>query len=150
MTRDPARLSGPDRERRNSDADRREPIDQDAPRDAVSDGVAIEIRCRQLTTSLREALGPDGCSALLARALGRCEAQHPVLRHLRGPDDRELELEGVSTAVAQYGVGVVKAAVDALVASLVEILGRLIGEDMALRLIDVEGRDLGKTGRTRE
>lgn len=150
MTRDPSRLSDPDRERRNSDADRREPVGQDAPRNSVSDGVAIEVRCRQITTSLREALGPDGCSALLARALARCEAEHPVLKQLRGPDDRELELEGVSTAVAQYGVVAVKAAVDALVTSLVEILGRLIGEDMALRLIDVEGRDLGKTGRTRE
>lgn len=101
----------------------------------------LEFRCREVTKNLRDAMGPDGCSALLTRALAQCEPQHPVLKHMRGPDEREIQLEGVSAAIAQHGVAVVEAAVEAVETALVDILGRLIGEDMALRLIDTQGRE---------
>lgn len=141
MTADRARSSSPDRERRTPEQPRREPIQQDAPGEPVSGSEALETRCRQVTANLREALGPDGCSALLTRALAECETKHPVLKHVRGPDEREIQLDGVAAAVAQHGLGTVEAGVGALFASLLGILERLIGEDMALRLIDFDARE---------
>lgn len=147
MTTDPAYMSGPDRERRTPETDRREPIQQDARGDPRAVDKSLEYRCRQLTTSLGEALGPDGCSALLARALTQCEPTHPVLQRIRGADGREIQLDGVPAAIEQYGYAAAEAGVDALLTSLVEILGKLIGEDMALRLLDL---DAGESGRNRE
>ena len=104
-------------------------------------GASVEFRCRQITANLREALGPDGCSALLSRALAECEPRHPVLKQLRGPDEREVQLGNVSAAIAAHGVVPVAVAVDALTASLTGILARIIGEDMALRLIGLDAPD---------
>ena len=134
---DPAQLSGSDRERRTTDENRREPIRRDAPGEALTSGSALGYRCRQVTASLREALGPDGCSALLARALAECEPTHPVLKHMRGPDGREVQLEGVSAGIERFGFDAAEAGAEAMFASLTGILGRLIGEDMAMRLIDL-------------
>jgi transcriptional regulator of acetoin/glycerol metabolism len=38
----------------------------------------------------------------------------------------------------------------ALVAALVELLGRIIGEEMAVRLVDQTGIEVDQTGRERE
>ena len=100
---------------------------------------SLEHRCRRLTESLRESLGVDGCSGLLARAIADCEREHPALKGMRGPDDREVQLQGVAEAVALHGVPAVQSAVEALQVSLAGILGRLVGEDMAMRLMDLEG-----------
>ena len=100
---------------------------------------ALEFRCRHLSESLRESLGVDGCSGLLMRAIAECDKEHPALQHMRGPDERELQLQDVSAAVALYGIRAVEAAVEALQVSLMGILERLVGEDMAMRLMDLEG-----------
>jgi hypothetical protein len=100
---------------------------------------AIEFRCRTLSDNLRESLGVDGCSGLLARAIADCQHQHPALKGMRGPDEREIRLQGVSDAVALHGVPAVQAAVEALQRTLAGILARLVGEDMAMRLMDLEG-----------
>lgn len=108
------------------------------PENSRMAGAALEFRCRHVTQSLREALGPDGCSALLARALAECEPDHPALRQMRGADERELQLHGIPAVVATHGIVAVEAAVEALITSLLGILARLIGDDMALRLIDLD------------
>lgn len=138
MMTDPAQPSVPDRERRTADAERRDPIQQNAPGEPPRSDRVLEDRCRRLTVSLRDALGPDGCSALLTRALTECEPKHPVLKHMRGADGREVQLDGVSAAIGLYGSEAAEAGIDALLTSLVGILGKLIGEDMALRLLDLD------------
>lgn len=147
MTRDPAQMSGPDRDRRTPEADRRELIRQDGPANPPAHGSSLEHRCRQVTEALRDALGPDGCSALLGRALDSCESRHPVLKDMRGPDGREIRLEGVAEGIERYGVDAAEAGIDAMFASLADILGRLIGEDMAMQLI---GMDVGEAGSDEE
>ena len=117
--------------------------DEAADRSAVE---ALELRCRHLTDSLRESLGVDGCSGLLARAIADCERLHPALKGMRGPDEREVQLQGVAEAVALHGVPAVQSAVKALQMSLRGILGRLVGEDMAMRLMDLEGPALDEPG----
>ena len=137
MTTDRTQLSG-DRERRTTDPDVREPIPQDVPGKAANVDKALEFRCRQVTASLREALGHDGSSALLNRALAECQPRHPVLNHMRGGDGREIQLDGVSAGIAQFGAEAAEAGVEAMIGSLLGILGKLIGDDMALRLLDLD------------
>jgi hypothetical protein len=107
---------------------------------------SLEYRCRRLSDNLRESLGVDGCAALLARALAECEKQHPALKSMRGPDEREIQLQGVPAATAVHGLRTVEAAIEALQMSLAGILARLIGEDMAMRLMDLEAPSSGETG----
>lgn len=144
MTTDPSHIAGSDRERRTADLDRREPIQPDAPGDRVSRDRSLEYRCQQVSAALCEALGLDGCSALLDRALAECEPKHPVLKHMRGRDGREIQLTGISVAVERHGYDAAEAGVDAILTSLVGILGKLIGEDMALRLLDLDTGDFSE------
>jgi len=85
---------------------------------------------------LRDSMGDDGSSALLARALARTEADHPALTNLRRRNEANIHPDGVVASVEAHGIAAVTAAIEALLAALVEILSRLIGEDMAIRLID--------------
>jgi hypothetical protein len=99
-------------------------------------GAALQRTCLRVSENLRDSMGEDGCAALLARALARTEADHPVLRNIRRGNDGNIHLDGVVASVEAHGVAVVAAATEALLAALVDILGRLIGEDMTIRLID--------------
>jgi hypothetical protein len=80
-------------------------------------------------------MGEVGLSGLLERAIGRTEAEHPAAKHLRMSDGGRPR-DAVMEAVEAHGIAAVQGAVTALTAALVEILARLIGEDMAIRIID--------------
>jgi hypothetical protein len=99
-------------------------------------GAALQRTCLRVSENLRDSMGEDGCNALLARALARTEADHPALKNIRRINEGSIHLDGVVTSVEVHGVAAVTAAIEALLAALVEILGRLIGEDMVIRLID--------------
>jgi hypothetical protein len=91
-------------------------------------------------------MGEDGHNALLARALARTEGQHPALKDIRRLNDGTVHLEGVAASVELHGVPQVTAAVEALLAVLLDVLGRLIGEDMAIRIIDHDAPQSRKGG----
>ena len=86
-------------------------------------------------------MGRAGCAALLARALARTEGAHPVLKHVRGRADEGIRLDGIAASADAHGIESVTAAIEALIAALVDILTRLIGEDMAVRLLDHDGHE---------
>ena len=98
--------------------------------------LALQRTCRQVSDTLRDSLGDDGYNALLVRALARTEAHHPVLTLVRRLDDAGIHLDGVVVAVEAKGPAEVKAAIEALLGALMDVLGRLIGEDMAIRLLE--------------
>jgi hypothetical protein len=99
-------------------------------------GPALQQTCTRVLGNLRESLGDDGCNALLARALARTEGAHPPLKKIRRLYGDTIHLDGVAASVETFGAPAVTAAVESLFAALVAVLGRLIGEDMAVRLID--------------
>ena len=99
-------------------------------------GAALTRTCLRVSENLRDSLGEAGWAALLARALAGTEADHPALRNVRRQDEDDIDLDGVVIGVEVHGVASVTAAFEALFAALIEILGQLIGEDMAIRLID--------------
>jgi hypothetical protein len=95
----------------------------------------IERRWSRVCKSLRDAMGEVGLSALLERAVARTKADHPASAYLQAQDGAR-QRSGIMDAVDAHGLDAVESAVTAVIAALVEILARLIGEDMAIRITD--------------
>ena len=91
-----------------------------------------------MTAALLRSMGPAGSSALLARAFARTEGAHPVLKELHRGNGDYTRVDGIAESVNAHGIGEVTAAVEAFLAAVIDILTRLIGEDMATRLISGE------------
>jgi hypothetical protein len=93
---------------------------------------AAESMCTQLRVGLGRWIGAEGYRALLERALELARAEHPALGGLSCLGGDELV---TSAAVRAYGSREVAAGFVGLVAVLIELLGRIIGDEMALRLV---------------
>jgi hypothetical protein len=100
------------------------------------EGAALQRTMSRVFESLRDSMGIDGCNALLVRALARTEAEHPALKSITRLNENSIHLDGVAASIEAHGVAAVTKAIEALIAALIDALGRLIGEDMAMRLID--------------
>jgi len=94
---------------------------------------AAERIWAQLRAGLGRWIGVAGYRALLDRALGLARVKHPSLGGLSclGEDGQE-----TVTAVRAHGAGAVAAGLVAVVAALIELLGRIIGVEMAVRLVE--------------
>ena len=84
-------------------------------------------------------MGDAGCAALFDRALARTEGAHPALKDLRGRADDGIRLDRIAASADAHGIENVTAAIEALIGALVDILTRLIGDDMTIRLLDHDG-----------
>jgi len=99
-------------------------------------GATLHRTWTRLSGTLSDSMGENGADALFTRALARTESQHPALRKMFRLDEGGIHLNGVVASVESHGAAAVNSAMEALLASLIDILGRLIGEDMAIRLMD--------------
>jgi hypothetical protein len=104
--------------------------------DAATVAAALQRTCGRVAESMRDSLGEAGWAALLVRALARTEADHPALKNIRRQNGDDIDLDCVFAGVEAHGAASAMAAFEALLAALIETLSRLIGEDMAMRLID--------------
>jgi hypothetical protein len=103
----------------------------------ASDTVAHADRVyRAMGSTLTRWFGPYGYHALLARALAETRPAHPALAAASVKGATDPRLEGIANAATEYGVDATVDAMTDVAAAVVELLGRLIGEDMAARLID--------------
>jgi hypothetical protein len=110
---------------------------RDGGRSSVHDPVvAAERAAEELAHVLARWFGPYGTHALLTRALGQARRGHPALEtaHLGAP--LAPALGRLAEAAALHGPGAVTEGVLALLAASVTLLGRMIGEDMALQLVE--------------
>ena len=105
------------------------------PHDSADDTVQrAGAMCVRITRGLSRWFGPFGSHALVMRALAGVRGDHPVLANVTlsdGPD-----IVGLADAAAQHGDA---AAVDAIVAAtarLSDLLARLIGDDLAISLLE--------------
>lgn len=92
---------------------------------------------RLLAVDLSRWFGPYGYHALLTRALARARLEHSVLLqtvHV-GPPSAPY-LNGLEDAAQAHGVAATTAGVAAVLTALIDLLGRLIGDDLAVMLID--------------
>lgn len=108
---------------------------------ATPEAAILELQrsCMRVTDALRSSVGDAGCAALLSRAFALTERTHPVLRELRRCADEDIRLDRIAASAGAHGVDDVTAAVVALIAAVIDILTRLVGDDMAIRLLDQDG-----------
>ena len=94
--------------------------------------------CSHLYHTLARWLGPDGCHALFTRALTQARADHPALEQVYLRARSEPYLDGVAESIAAHGDASTADALESALTRVVELLGRLIGDEMTARLIDQE------------
>ena len=103
-------------------------------------GAAAEQLCNRLRTGLSRWIGAEGYRSLLDRAVRVARADHPVLGGLSclggGGDE-----PGTWAALAARSNGDLAEGMVAVVASLIDLLGRIIGEEMAVRLVEQAGAE---------
>jgi hypothetical protein len=112
--------------------------------------IALQRSFSRVTDDLRDAMGDAGCAALLDRALAHTKRAHPVVKDLRWRPGEGIALAGIATNAGAHGIESVTAAMEALITALVDILSRLIGDDMVLRLLDHDDPQPQPRGGARE
>lgn len=91
---------------------------------------------RHLALDLSRWFGPYGYHALLARALARARLEHCVLDSVHVGPPSAPYLSGLEDAAQAHGIDATTAGVAAVLAALIDLLGRLIGDDLAVMFID--------------
>jgi hypothetical protein len=104
--------------------------------DAQAAGLALQQACTRVSENLRRSLGNDGFNAVMARARQRATSEPGQSTTARPLSDISVRLEGVRASVDEHGVPAVAAALESLLAALIEILSGLIGADMVLNILD--------------
>lgn len=81
-------------------------------------------------------VGPDGCHALFTRALAEAKVEHPPSAQIQLHARAHPYVDGVAEAIMAHGDPATAEALESMLVRLVELLGRLIGDDMAMKLIE--------------
>jgi hypothetical protein len=97
---------------------------------------AVAAACDSLYRELSRWVGPDGCHALFARALAETRPHYPALEKIQLRPRSEPYIEGLADSIMARGDPETAEALESMLIRLVELLGRLIGDDMAGKLID--------------
>ena len=111
-----------------------------AARAAVSAG-------ENLYRELSRWVGPDGCHALFTRALAQAQAEYPALGQIQLRARSDPYIDGVAATIMAHGDAATAQAFESVLVHIVELLGRLIGDDMAMKLIErsLTGSERGDT-----
>jgi hypothetical protein len=104
--------------------------------DGASASIVAGLSAEALYKALSQWVGIDGCHALFARALADALREHPLLGALQLRPRAKTYLDGVAAAVSKYGETATADAIEATLTGTIELLGRLIGADMAANLIE--------------
>jgi hypothetical protein len=97
-------------------------------------GAAMQRAYGRVSESLSRAVGEDGYTALLTRALTRVQPEQPVWKHIRRADAGRIRLD-VAAGVRGHGAQAVDQALEELFVAIVDILSDLIGADMVRNLL---------------
>ena len=97
---------------------------------------AAAAACDHLYRELSRWVGSDGCNALFTRALAQARTEYPALGQIQLRSRSEPYIDGVAETIMAHGDPATAEALESMLARLVELLGRLIGDDMAMKLIE--------------
>ncbi len=112
--------------------------DAGSDRNGVNTGARnTAAACDLLYPELSRWVGSDGCHALFTRALAKARASHSLLQKIELRQNVKPYVHGVSAAVDTHGNDRVGDALEAIVVNIVDLLGRLVGDDMAAKLIQM-------------
>ena len=92
--------------------------------------------CALLRSGLGQWIGANGYRVLLDRALGEARPDHPVLGTFgcQGGDD-----PATLATVKEHGPDALAAGMVALLTVLIALLGRIMGDEMAVHLVEQTG-----------
>lgn len=90
----------------------------------------------QLYRELSRWVGLDGCYALFSRALSQARTDYPALEQIQIRARSQPHIDGVAETIMARGDPATAEALEFMLELLVELLGRLIGDDMARKLIE--------------
>lgn len=103
-----------------------------APDEIAAAAAAV---CSQLRLGLERWIGIDGYNAILHRALNQAREKHPSLAGLTCTG----ESAEFTAAVQTHGGAQLAQALMAAVAELIGLLGRIVGDEMAVQLVAQAG-----------
>ena len=107
----------------------------DDARDSTTVVERAERSFHRLCTRLSELATPGGCQAFLNRAIRLAAADFPFLRGMRAGLLPGACLEGVHETGQGVNLELMKAGLIAVMAQLIGLLERFIGEDLLARLV---------------
>ena len=96
---------------------------------------AAAAACEHLYRELSRWVGVDGCHALFTRALSQARVEHPALTTIQLHTRSDPYVDGLAATIMASGDADTAEALESMLVRLVELLGRLIGDDMASKLI---------------
>jgi hypothetical protein len=96
---------------------------------------AAASACDHLYRELSQWVGPDGCHALFTRALAQARTEYPALEKIQLRARSDPYVDGVAETIMAHGDAATAEALESMLIRLIELLGRLIGDDMAMKLI---------------
>ncbi|HEY3258126.1 MAG TPA: hypothetical protein VGJ64_04670 [Gemmatimonadaceae bacterium] len=94
------------------------------------------VALNRLYLDLARWVGFEGCHALFTRALAEARAEHPLLGTIQLHAHSTPYLEGVAETMEQHGGAETDAALESMLVIVIEVLSRLIGDEMARILIE--------------
>ncbi len=98
-------------------------------------GVAAERVFQRLSDNLVQWVGTDGSQALFARARALAQTRNEALRAVPPPARSALFLDGLAANAQPHDVAHVVEGAVTLLTALIELLTRLVGDDLALKLL---------------
>ena len=105
---------------------------------------AVAAACNDLYRGLARWVGPDGCHAVFTRALAQARTGSASLVQIRLRPGADPYVEGVAESILSHGDSDVTDGLESMLVQVVELLERLIGADMATKLIE---RSIAAPGR---
>ena len=90
----------------------------------------------RVSANLSRFIGNDGCLALMMRARSRAEAAHPSLKTISIVANSNLAVHGMAEGIQAFGAAEIAAGLESTLASLLDLLGRLIGDELAVKLVE--------------
>ncbi len=97
---------------------------------------ASAAACDHLYQELSQWVGPEGCHALFTRALAQARTEYPALEQIQLRPRSEPYIDGLAGTIMAHGDAATAGALESVLVRLIELLCRLIGDDMAMKLIE--------------
>lgn len=99
-------------------------------------GAALQRTLARVSENLSRAIGDDGYTALLTRAIAQTQTALPALSDIRGDGSLVFTMDGLTADVGTHNIHLVSDAFESILASIIDVLSGLIGADMVMNLLD--------------
>lgn len=103
---------------------------------------AVHAACERVYREIARWVGQNGSRTLFTRALAETQSEHPLLAGFTVSPGSESGLAGLPDSIQTHGSGATAAALESMLLTLLGLLGRLIGDDMVVTLIEPGERNL--------